>query len=110
MATKPPSRLQQEILEMANDQRRLDVMDEATYRKITLRQIGTEDLPTNEPITGGEIRAIREKARMSQGALARRLNMSTGFISKLERDEIKASGPALSLLNIVRRHGIEVLL
>ncbi len=47
---------------------------------------------------------------MSQGAFARHLHTSTGFISKLERGEAAASGPALALLNVIRRKGIEVLL
>lgn len=32
-----------------------------------------------------DIRAIREKANLSQAVFARRLNVSTGFISQLER-------------------------
>ncbi|WP_284946132.1 helix-turn-helix domain-containing protein [Acidisoma cladoniae] len=110
MTTKSPSRLQNEIMEMAHDQLRLGLMKEDTYRKITVRHIGSDVLPTDAPITGGDIRAIREKAQMSQGALARYLHMSTGYISKLERGETTATGPALILLNVIRRKGLEVLM
>ena len=46
---------------------------------------------------------------MSQGAFARHLHTTSGFVSKLERGEMTATGPALVLLNIIRRRGIEVL-
>ena len=42
MTTKKPSRLPQEILEMAGAQRRLGIMDEATYQKITVRHLGPD--------------------------------------------------------------------
>jgi len=85
-------------------------MSDDDLRKITLRQLGSETLPTDKPITGEQIREIREKAHMSQGAFARHLHTSTGYLSKLERGETAATGPALVLLNVIRRKGIEVLL
>jgi putative transcriptional regulator len=110
MTTKKPDRLTREILDMADDQRRLGLMDDAAHRKITVRHLGPDALPTDRPISGDEIREIREGARMSQGAFARHLHTSTGYISKLERGAAAASGPALALLNVIRRKGIDVLL
>ena len=107
--TKNASRLSQEILEMAGAQRRLGIMDEPTYEKITVRQLGTHALPTAEPITPEEVRAVREQARLSQAALARYLNMTTGYVSQLERGATQARGPALAVLNIIRRKGIGAL-
>ena len=107
--TKNSNRLSQEILEMAGAQRRLGIMDEPTYQKITARQLGTDALPTAEPITPEEVRAVREQARLSQAALARYLNMTTGYVSQLERGATQAKGPALTVLNIIRRKGIEAL-
>jgi len=107
--TKNAGRLSQEILEMAGAQRRLGIMDEPTYQKITVRQLGTGALPTAEPITPEQVRAVREQACLSQAALARYLNMTTGYVSQLERGATQAKGPALAVLNIIRRKGIEAL-
>jgi len=37
------------------------------------------------------------------------LNLTTGNISQLERGTKQAKGPALAVLNIIRRKGIEAL-
>jgi putative transcriptional regulator len=109
MTMKKPSRLTHEIQEMADAQHRLGIMDSATHRKITVRHLGQKTLPTDAPITGEQVRELRETARMSQGAFARHLHTTPGFVSKLERGEATATGPALVLLNIIRRKGFEVL-
>jgi len=108
--TKKPSRLARELVEMAGVQRRLGIMDEASLQKITARHLGAEALPTAEPLTPAEVRAVPEKAQLSQAALARYLNMTTGYVSQLERGTTQAKGPALALLNVIRRKGIEALL
>ncbi len=106
---KKPGRLSREIAEMAGAQRRLGIMDEATYQKITARHLGADVLPTAEPMTPAEVRAVRERAHLSQAALARYLNMTAGYVSQLERGATQAKGPALALLNVIRRKGIEAL-
>lgn len=45
MTTKKPSRLTREIAEMADAQRRLGIMDEATYEKIMARLLGEKAPP-----------------------------------------------------------------
>ena len=40
MTTNQPGRIDEELLEMAEAQRRLGIMDDATYRKITIRHLG----------------------------------------------------------------------
>lgn len=104
------SRLADEIMEMAGAQHRIGIMAEADYQKITARHLGTDALPSAEPITSAEVRAVREQAHLSQAALARYLNMTTGYVSQLERGATQAKGPALALLNVIRRKGIEALL
>jgi putative transcriptional regulator len=89
---------------------RIGIMDDETYRKITLRLLGDELSPSSEPMTGGEIRALRETAHMSQAAFARYLNLTTGYISQLERGVKQPKGPALALLNIMRRKGVDIIL
>jgi hypothetical protein len=47
-----------------------------------------------------DIRALPEQARMSQAVFA---NLTTGYVSQLERGEKRATGAALALLNVIRR-------
>ena len=98
------------ILEMAGDQYRSGLMDRATHEKITVRLLGAQPLSTARPISSKEIRKIREKANLSQAAFARSLNLSVGYISQLERGTKQPKGPALALLNVIRRKGFEAIL
>lgn len=109
MTTTKPSRLSREITEMADAQRRLGIVDKTTYEKITARHLGKKTLPTEAPMTGAEVRAVREEAHLSQAAFGRYLNVTPGYVSQLERGEAQAKGPALALLNVIRRRGIEAL-
>jgi putative transcriptional regulator len=102
--------MDRELLEMAGAQKRLGIMDESTFRKITVRHLGPEAPPTAEPISGDEIRSVREQAQLSQAVLARYLGLTAGYVSQLERGSKQAKGPALALLNVIRRKGVEVLL
>jgi putative transcriptional regulator len=108
--TAKPNRLREAILETAEGMRQAGIMTEATCRKITVRQLGPDAPPTAEPISGEEIRTVREQAHLSQAALARYLGLTAGYVSQLERGSKQAKGPALALLNVIRRKGVEVLL
>jgi putative transcriptional regulator len=105
-----PSRLTTVLLETADDMRRAEVMDAATHRKITLRHLGAQSDVVAETITGAEIRRLREEAHLSQAVFARYLNLTPGYVSQLERGAKRPSGPALVLLNVIRRKGIEAIL
>jgi putative transcriptional regulator len=59
MTTKKPSRMTAELLEIAAAQHRLGLMDDESYRKITVRHLGDKTLTTAEPISGSEIRMLR---------------------------------------------------
>ena len=108
--TKKLSYLSEALLEMAGDQYRTGIMDKATYEKITIRLLGPQTLRTSEPISGEEIRTLRERAHLSQAVFARYLNLTAGYVSQLERGVKQPKGPALALLNVVRRKGLEVML
>ena len=110
MKTTKPSRLTAALLEMADDMRRVGVMDAATHGKITLRHLGDKAEAVPEPITGEEIRSLRERAHLSQAVFARYLNLTVGYVSQLERGAKRPTGPALVLLNVIRRRGIEAIL
>lgn len=104
-----PSRLAKALLETADDMRRVGIMDADAHAKITLRHLGKPAI-TAEPITGDEIRKVREQAHLSQAVFARCLNVTTGYVSQLERGTKRPTGAALALLNVIRRKGIEVIL
>jgi putative transcriptional regulator len=75
MAKKKLSDLTEAMLETAKGMRRVGIMDEATFRKITIRHLGPDAPPTAGPISGEEIRSVREQAHLSQAALARYLGL-----------------------------------
>ncbi len=107
---KKLSRMSEAILEMAGDQYRIGLMDKAEYEKITVRLLGAQPLSTAKPIKAKEIQKMREKANLSQAVFARSLNLSVGYISQLERGIKQPKGPALALLNVIKRKGFEAIL
>lgn len=105
-----PSRLAEAMLDTAADMRRAGIIDRAAHQKITLRHLGGTAQPAAAPLTGEEIRALRERAHLSQAVFARYLRLSVSYISQLERGAKRPAGPALVLLNIISRKGIEAIL
>jgi putative transcriptional regulator len=103
------SRLTQELLETARDMRKSGLLTQAAHEKITMRHSGV--MPAVAvPLTGEEIKALREKCHVSQAVFATYLNLTADYVSKLERGEKRPSGPALVLLDVIRRKGIDVIL
>ena len=113
MATrgKANARLTKELLETVKDMRASGIMDKAAHEKITMRHLGgVHKIPTVAPIKGDDIRALREKAHLSQAVFARYLNLTVGYVSQLERGTKRPTGAALAMLNVIRRKGIEAIL
>jgi putative transcriptional regulator len=108
--TKKLSRMAKAIMETADDLRRAGIMDAETHAKITMRHLGDKATTLSEPISGDDIRKLREDAHLSQAVFARYLNLTTGYVSQLERGAKRPTGPALVLLNVIRRKGIEAIL
>ncbi len=109
MARQERSRLAKAIIETADGMHRTGMMDDDAHAKVTLRHLGK---PTGaaKPISGEEIRQVREQAHLSQAVFARCLNVTTGYVSQLERGAKRPTGAALALLNVIRRKGIDVVL
>jgi putative transcriptional regulator len=65
MTTEPkqPSRLRREMLAMAKEMHAIGTMDDAAFRKITMRDLDRAEAATLAPPTGDEIRALREHAK-----------------------------------------------
>src|SRR5580704_9086887 len=95
--TKKPSKLTKVLLETAEDMRRIGVFDEDAYTKITMRHVGREQTASLNPLSPDDIRELRERARMSQAVFARHLNVTTGYVSQLERGVKHPTGAALAL-------------
>ena len=108
--TKKLSNVTKAILETADDLHSIGLLSNETFEKITVRHLGPEAPAVAAPITGEEIRHVREKAHLSQAAFAKYVGLTTGYVSQLERGTRKATGPTLALFNVIRRVGIEVLL
>jgi putative transcriptional regulator len=106
---KKPSRLAEALLETAAGMHKSGLLDRAAYDKITLRHLGPHTAKA-PPISATQIRALRERARMSQAVFARHLNLTVGYVSQLERGAKQPTGATLALLNVIRRKGIETIL
>ena len=57
----------------------------------------------------GEIKALRDQLNVSQPVFARYLNTSVSTVQKWESGAKRPGRLALKLLNIVQKHGLEVL-
>ena len=108
---KGHSRLTRELLETAQDMHASGLMTKAARDKITMRHFGAA-VSSNPPakLTGPEIKALRERVNLSQAVFAHLLNLTVGYVSQLERGAKRPSGPALVLLDVIRRKGIEAIL
>jgi putative transcriptional regulator len=108
-STKGNARLDAGLLEMAQEMRGTLLSNE-TADKITMRILGDKARTKPAPLAPEDIRALREKARMSQAVFASLLNVTTGYLSQLERGVKRPTGPALALLHVIRRKGIEAVI
>jgi|SRR5215831_20001016 putative transcriptional regulator len=104
--TDPASRIDEALLEMARD----GLLRKDTADKITMRILGKRGAAKPADLSPKEIRKLRETANLSQAVFARLLNVTTGYVSQLERGAKRPTGPALAMLNIIKRKGIEAIL
>ncbi len=77
--------------------------------KITMREFDAACLQPVQELEPQEIRALRERVHLSQSVFASYLNISKNLVSDWERGKRKPGGPALKLLNVIQKHGIEVV-
>ena len=85
-------------------------LHEAGYvNDLTMREFDALCLAKVEELSPAQIQSLRRRENVSQAVLARHLNVTTGLISQWERGERRPSGPALTLLSLIKRKGLEVL-
>lgn len=77
--------------------------------KKTMREFDEACLTPIQPMSPDRIRALRERERLSQPVFALYLNVSRNLISDWERGLKKPGGPALRLLTVIEKNGIEAI-
>jgi putative transcriptional regulator len=80
-----------------------------TIDKATMRSFDESCLTVPTDLQPEEIKALRESNHVSQPVFARYLNTSESTVQKWESGAKRPSGPALKLLTIVRKHGLQML-
>lgn len=86
-----------------------DMYSAGTIDKETMKTFDETCLSIPQELTPSEIKALRENNHVSQPVFARYLNTSESTVQKWETGAKRPSGPALKLLSIVRKHGLEML-
>jgi putative transcriptional regulator len=77
--------------------------------KQTLREFDEACLSPIRPMSPEDIRALREREHLSQPVFARYLNVSKNLVSDWERGVKKPGGPALRLLTVIEKSGIQAI-
>lgn len=90
-----------ETMEALND---IEAVD-----KQTMREFDEACLTPVHVLAPDEIKAIRARAHISQPVFARYLNVSKNLVSDWERGVKKPGGPALRLLTVIQKKGLEAI-
>lgn len=77
--------------------------------KKTMREFDETCLTPATEIPAQNIKALREREQVSQPVFAAYLNVSRNLVSDWERGVKKPGGPALRLLSIIQKNGLEAL-
>lgn len=67
-------------------------------------------IPSQEPISADDVRAIRESNGVSQAVLALYLGTSTASVTQWEQGLRTPTGAAARLLSLIKRKGLQVLM
>ena len=95
-----------EMLKFAQEMEVAGITDGESARRIAARI--KERYAHLTPMSGEDIKRIREQNNISQSSLALILNMTKESVSKWERNEIKPNGAALRLLNLIDNKAISI--
>jgi putative transcriptional regulator len=77
--------------------------------KQTMREFDDACLTPVHVLAPEEIKAIRIREHISQPVFARYLNVSKNLVSDWERGVKKPGGPALRLLTVIQKKGLEAI-
>lgn len=77
--------------------------------KLTMRKFDTLCLTTVHEFSPAQVRALRVKNGLSQPVFARYLNVSDKLVKKWEQGDSKPAGPALKMLVLAEKKGLEAI-
>lgn len=83
--------------------------DVGAINKKTMREFDESCIAPTLPMPPDRIRALREREHLSQPVFALYLNVSKNLVSAWERGVKKPGGPALRLLTVVEKNGIQAI-
>lgn len=90
-----------------------DLHDAGAIDALTMRRFDALCLPAVPHYKAADVRRIRKQANVSQAVLASILNVGKATVASWERDKDhggkEPSGPALKLLELVERKGLDAL-
>lgn len=101
MAKKYKTDILRSVHRAMSDLADIDVVD-----KTTMREFDRMCLTKAMKLSAREIRAIRERAGVSQAVFAEHIGVTTGLVSKWERGEKQPSRMALKMLALVKTKGL----
>lgn len=93
------------VHEGISDLYRLGIVD-----KTTMREFDVRCLTSIEPLSARAIQKIRAREGVSQAVFAMCLNVTTTYVSQLERGEKHPRGATLKLLNLIEKKGLEAVM
>ncbi|PLX69583.1 MAG: transcriptional regulator [Denitrovibrio sp.] len=93
------------VLETVKDLNEIGVVD-----NITLRNFDTLCLPKIPEYSPKSIADLRNKLKLSQGALAAVMNVSKSTVQKWEQGQKHPSGASIKLLSVIENKGLEALI
>ena len=102
--TKERSDILDAVHETARALHDVNIMDTTTMREFDVLCL----TPTRE-YTGAELKALRANLRVSQPVLATYLGVTKSTVAQWEQGTKKPRGPALRLLSILDRKGLDAI-
>lgn len=85
---------------------KIGVVDKATMRNFE----AIREMPDVREFSGDQIRLLRDRLNISQGVLATLINASPSSVQKWEQGLKRPSGPAMKLLNLLDRKGMDAVM
>ena len=102
--TKENSDILEAVHEAARALHDADIMDTTT-----MREFDALCLTPPREYTGAELKALRANLRVSQPVLATYLGVTKSTVAQWEQGTKKPRGPALRLLSILDRKGLDAI-
>ena len=78
--------------------------------KTTMREFDVRCLTVVELLSAKDIAKLRKREGVSQAVFARCLNVTTTYISQIERGEKHPRGATLKLLSLIQKKGLDAVL